>query len=146
MSLSFGNFIVIEGDDSLNSIKRGYTYDYTMSGVHIFEPGSFVPVIKVGDRCIGIGKIVTVLMTETTTTVQFMCAESASRENRRYDAYYDLFKLAVFNADPEEAMDMGASDVFPGNGPRHVNSDPKKKRSEPRPKVDYGSLFGRERY
>lgn len=152
MSMTFGNFIVVERDSDLKVLRRGVSYDYTMSGNWIFEPGAFVPVIKVGYRCIGIAKVESVLMTETTTTIQFLCAESATQDDR-YNAYYDLFKLMLVNVDDSELADMDVGDpLHPGSGAAVFrNSNPKKKPDSRtgmhgRRKIDYGSLFDTERY
>lgn len=140
MGMTFGNFIVVERDSDLQVLRRGVSYDYTMSGSWIFEPGSYVPVVKVGYKCIGIAKVTTVLMSETTTTIEFLCVESSTKDDR-YNAYYDLFKLMLLNVEDGDVMDMDAGDLFrPASGsPTFHNSDPKKKVR----KVDYGSLFNK---
>lgn len=143
MAMNFGNFIVVERDSDLQVLRRGTTYEYTMSGSWIFEPGSYVPVVKVGYKCIGIAKIVTVLISETTTAIEFLCVESSSKDDR-YNAYYDLFKLMLLNADDGELSDMDAGDLLHPAGGAQVyrNSDPK--RGHGSRKVDYSALFSRD--
>lgn len=114
----FNSFLVIDKGDysSRNS-------EVTLSGAVYFNVGSIVPIIVRNQGCIGIAKIVSITITETSTVVVYEPTKNISDESKK--AYYNLYRNNIgqgsHSSDSYDQQDV----VIPGamGGSRSKNNE-----------------------
>lgn len=141
----FGNFIELDKDDTLNSIKIGKNkYSYSIQGMNIYMIGVPVPIIRKRVGCLGLAVPQKFTVTENTTTVEFTIT---AIDKTAELIYYNLYKNFV-NMNISNDTDIYDADVLIPGAIMSSNSSMKHpkmtgKRNNVNKDEVFGSIFGR---
>lgn len=121
-NLSIMQFIVIDSGIDINDLyisgggyrEEAELYSYTNSGNHIYPLGVFLPVIKRGHGCIGMGIVRTIVMTENSTQVEFEYTKTVNPQHAQ--AYYSLYRgqVSMGNSSSGDIYESSEDMLIPG--------------------------------
>ncbi len=84
-------YILIDKNVRMKELKKsGGLLQYTNNGTKLYPLGIYLPVIRKGEGCIGLGIVRQVTMTETTTRISFEYISEISVADAK--AYYSLYR------------------------------------------------------
>lgn len=106
------NFITIDGDANMNFFANR-KYHYTNTGSLIYPIGQIIPVIRKGKDCVGLAKVVSFMVTEDTTTVEFLMLGKINDASK--EAYFALYSQgASFGTAGADDMYENTDQFIPG--------------------------------
>lgn len=118
------NFIVIEGKPQYyGETNDEDAYSFTAQGECYIPLETPVPIIKRGSGCIGIGLVLQLEITKTSTTIIYTVSD-ISETNAK--AYYDLYRNQATASNSEE---YNEDTIIPGMM-RTATSMPRPKKSD----------------
>lgn len=111
-NMKISNFIFIDTDSNTN-FYAGKKYQYTNTGTLLYPIGSIIPVIRKGKNCIGLAKVLSFMVTEDTTTVQFQMLGKINEASK--EAYYALYlQSASFSTQDADDIYENTDQFIPG--------------------------------
>lgn len=113
-NIQLEQYILIDKNVKMKELRKNNNNNllqYTNNGTKLYPLGIYLPIIRKGEGCIGLGVIREIIMTETTTKISFEYINEIGASDAK--AYYSLYRGQISMGQNSSAdIYDNAEDVF----------------------------------